>query len=82
LGAVGVSTTGAPAYCAQLATVQTAVWALYAGQIEAPTVTPGPADEPYPGEIEQQIRLCVQETGHSRVQCRDEIRQGNITGPA
>jgi serine/threonine-protein kinase len=82
LGAVGVSATGDPAYCAQLASVQTTVWALYAGQVDVPTATPGPGETVYPVEIEQQIRLCVQETGRSRVECRDDIRRGNITGPA
>ncbi|WP_197379208.1 serine/threonine-protein kinase [Mycolicibacterium mengxianglii] len=82
LGAAGESTAGAQAYCAQLPTINAPVWSLYQGTVPSPTVTPGPTDEVYPPDIEQQVRVCVQQTGKSRIECRDDVRRGNITGPA
>ena len=82
LGAAGESTTGAQAYCAHLPAANQAVWSLYEGTLPSPTVTPGPTDEVYPPGIEQQVQLCVQQTGKSRIECRDDVRRGNISGPA
>ena len=82
LGAAGVSPTGAQAYCAHLASINAPVWSLYEGQVPSPTVTPAPTDEVYPADIEQQVRVCVQQTGKTRIACRDDIRKGNVTGPA
>ncbi|CAN5161044.1 serine/threonine-protein kinase [soil metagenome] len=82
LGAAGVSPTGAQAYCAHLTTIDAPVWSLFEGQVPAPTVTPDPTDEVYPADIEQQVRVCVQQTGKSRIECRQDVRKGNITGPA
>jgi serine/threonine-protein kinase len=45
-------------------------------------VTPEPTDEVYPPGIEEQVRLCVQQTGQNRLRCRADIRNGNIYGPA
>jgi len=82
LGAAGESTTGAQAYCAHLPAANQAVWSLYDGTLPSPTVAPGPTDEVYPPGIEQQVQLCVQQTGKSRIECRDDVRKGNIVGPA
>lgn len=82
LGAAGQSTTGAPAFCARLPSTGDEMWSLYTGDVPAPTVTAGPADQVYAPGIEQQVEVCVQQTGHTRLQCREEIRQGNLTGPA
>jgi serine/threonine protein kinase, bacterial len=82
LGAAGQSTTGAPAFCARLPATGDEMWSLYTGDVPSPTVTPGPADPTYAPGIEQQVDVCVQQTGHPRLQCRDEIREGNLTGPA
>ncbi|ANW67039.1 MULTISPECIES: serine/threonine-protein kinase [Mycolicibacterium] len=82
LGAAGESTTGAQAYCAHLPAANQAVWSLYNGTLPSPTVAPGPTDEVYPPGIEQQVQLCVQQTGKSRIECRDDVREGNIVGPA
>ena len=81
LGAAGVSTDGANAYCAHLPTIPTSIWSRYEGQVPIPTVTPGPTDEVYPPDIEQQVRVCVQQTGRTRIECREDVRRGNITGP-
>ncbi|MGB3481527.1 MAG: serine/threonine-protein kinase [Mycobacterium sp.] len=82
LGAAGESVQGAQAYCAHLVSIDAPVWSLYEGTVPSPTVTPGPTDEVYPADIEQQVRVCVQQTGKSRLECRDDVRRGNITGPA
>lgn len=82
LGAEGQSESGQTAYCARLPSTGDMMWSLYDGQVPAPTVTPGPTDQVYPPGIEQQVAVCEQQTGHTRVQCREEIREGNLTGPA
>jgi serine/threonine protein kinase, bacterial len=82
LGAAGISDTGQKAYCARLPPANTIMWSLVSGVVPSPTVTPGPNDEVYPDGIEEQVRVCVQQTGQSRVECRDDIRRGNMYGPA
>lgn len=82
LGAAGQSTTGAPAFCARLPETGDEMWSLYHGDVPDPTVTLAPTDQAYPPGIEQQVQVCIQQTGHSRLQCRQEIRQGNLEGPA
>jgi serine/threonine protein kinase, bacterial len=91
LGAAGVSDTGAQAYCAKLETTGNPVWSVYQGRsgcqycgttlVPSPTATPGPTDEVYPSGIEDQVEVCVQETHKTRLQCRADIRRGNIAGP-
>jgi serine/threonine-protein kinase len=82
LGQVGVSSTGAQAYCAKLSSTGDAVWSLVPDPTLDSTVTPEPTDEVYPPGIEEQVRLCVQQTGQNRLRCRADIRNGNIYGPA
>ncbi|HXR42347.1 MAG TPA: hypothetical protein VN738_08060, partial [Acidothermaceae bacterium] len=82
LGGAVVTSTGAQAYCSRLGSTGDPVWSLYT-QVPSPSAaTPGPTDEVYPDGIEQQVRVCVEETHKTRLQCREDIRQGNITGPA
>jgi len=81
LGAAGVSASGAPAYCARLPSTGDTMWSLYSSQVPIPSDTPGPTDEVYPPGIEDQVRVCVEETGQTRVKCRDDIRRGNPVGP-
>jgi serine/threonine protein kinase, bacterial len=82
LGAAGVSSDGAPAYCSRLPTTGDPVWSLYT-QVPTPSAaTPGPTDVSYPEGIEEQVEVCVEETHKTRLQCREDIRRGNITGPA
>jgi serine/threonine protein kinase, bacterial len=82
LGAAGQSTSGAPAFCQRLPTTGDMMWSLYNSDVPAPTVAAGPTDDVYAPGIEQQVQVCVQETGQTRVQCRDDVRQGNLVGPA
>jgi serine/threonine-protein kinase len=82
LGAAGVTSDGAQAYCSRLPTTGDPVWSLYT-QVPTPSAaTPGPTDESYPEGIEEQVEVCVEETHKTRLQCREDIRRGNITGPA
>ncbi len=82
LGAAGITETGVKAYCARLPSSQDIMWSVVPDVVPTPTATPGPADEVYPPGIEQQVGVCVQQTGRSRVQCRDDVRRGNLFGPA
>ena len=37
--------------------------------------------DPLLDALEQQVDVCVQQTGRTRVECREDIRRGNLTGP-
>jgi serine/threonine protein kinase, bacterial len=82
LGAAGLTTGGQQAYCSRLPTTGDPVWSIYQGTVKDPTAMPGPTDEVYPGDIEHQVRACVSETMKTRLQCREDIRKGNMEGPA
>ncbi len=82
LGAEGVTSAGQTAYCARLPTTGDVMWSIYSGRVPTPSDTPGPTDEVYPPGIEEQVRVCVQQTRQSRVKCREDVRQGNLVGPA
>jgi serine/threonine-protein kinase len=81
LGAVGVTATGQQAYCARLPSTGDIMWSLVSGVVPTPTVTKGPTDPVYPAGIEQQVDVCIQQTGRTRLECREDIRRGNLTGP-
>ncbi|HYO03640.1 MAG TPA: serine/threonine-protein kinase [Mycobacterium sp.] len=81
LGAAGVTETGEKAYCARLPPSDDVMWSLVAGVVPSPTATPGPNDQVYAAGIEDQVRVCVQQTGQSRIECREDIRRGNLYGP-
>lgn len=77
LGAAGLTEGGAPAYCAHLSTTDASIWSLYPGEISSPKVTPGPGDEVYPSETESPVLVCMEQTGQSKVDCHDDVLQGN-----
>jgi serine/threonine-protein kinase len=81
LGAAGVTETGQQAYCARLPSTGDIMWSVVSGVVPTPTVTRGPTDTAYPAGIEQQVDVCVQQTGQTRLECREDIRRGNLTGP-
>jgi serine/threonine-protein kinase len=81
LGAAGVTETGQKAYCARLPSDGDIMWSLVSGVVPTPTLTPGPNDPVYPAGIEQQVDVCIQQTGLTRPQCREDIRRGNLYGP-
>jgi serine/threonine-protein kinase len=81
LGAAGQTSTGQAAYCARLPSTGDIMWSVYSGQVPDPTATPASGDPTYTPGIEQQVRVCVQETGQDRLTCRENIRRGNLVGP-
>jgi serine/threonine-protein kinase len=81
LGAAGVTETGQQAYCARLPSTGDTMWSLVSGVVPTPTVTKNPTDPVYPAGIEQQVEVCIQQTGQTRLQCREDIRRGNLSGP-
>jgi serine/threonine-protein kinase len=83
LGAAGVSEDGQQAYCARLPASGDVLWSLVPGtEVPSPTATPGPTDTDYGPGVEQQVEVCVQQTGQTRAECREDVRKGNLTGPA
>jgi serine/threonine protein kinase, bacterial len=82
LGAEGVTSAGQTAYCARLPTTGDIMWSIYSGRVPTPSDAPGPNDSVYPAGIEDQVRVCVAQTQQSRVKCREDVRQGNLYGPA
>jgi len=81
--APAVSEKGQQAYCARLSATGDMMWSLVQGtEVPSPTATAGPADTAYPAGIEQQVEVCVQQTGQTRLQCREDVRTGNLSGPA
>jgi serine/threonine-protein kinase len=81
LGAAGITANGQQAYCARLPSTGDIMWSLVSGVVPTPTVTKGPNDPVYPAGIEQQVDVCIQQTGQTRAQCREDIRRGNLSGP-
>jgi serine/threonine protein kinase, bacterial len=82
LGAAGLTTGGQQAYCSRLPATGDPVWSIYQSAVQAPTAMPGSTDEVYPGDIEHQVRACVSETKKTRLECREDVRRGNLEGPA
>ncbi len=84
LGAAGVATTGDQAYCSRSAATNNQLWSVYQGTVPSPdpTAAPDPTDEVYPAGIEEQVQVCVSQTDKTRAECRQDVRDGNLTGPA
>jgi serine/threonine-protein kinase len=84
LGSAGVATSGQQAYCSRLPSTNTQLWSVYQGAVPSPdpTAAPAPTDEVYPAGIEEQVRACVSQTEKTRAECRNDIRDGNLSGPA
>ncbi|OBG91809.1 serine/threonine protein kinase [Mycobacterium sp. E136] len=82
LGAAGVTTNGQEAFCSRLPATGDEVWSIYKGPVPSPTATPHPTEEVFPAGIEEQVQVCVSQTGQTRAQCREDVRKGNLEGPA
>ena len=82
LGAAGQSSTGQQAYCAKLPSTGDTMWSLYSGTVPVPTATPADDEQVYPPGIEEQVQVCVAQTHQDRATCRNNVRDGNLTGPA
>jgi serine/threonine protein kinase, bacterial len=70
-GASGTTDNGSAAYCSRLQSIDTYVWSLYPGDV----VTPDAA------EAEPRVRVCMDQTGQTRPQCRQEIRASDGAPP-
>jgi serine/threonine-protein kinase len=77
LGGTGTTANGATAYCSTLQNTGASIWSLSQGDVASPTVTTAPTDEPLPIEEESPVRVCMQQTGQTRRQCREDIRRSN-----
>ncbi len=75
-GASGITADGANAYCTQLQYTNRYLWSVHADEIPNPVVTSSPTAAP-PVENESPVRICMQETGHTRLRCAEEILRGN-----
>ncbi|HJT92411.1 MAG TPA: serine/threonine-protein kinase [Mycobacterium sp.] len=81
VGSTGTTADGSTAYCSTLQTTGASIWSLNEGDIPSPTVTTEPADEPLPVMEESPVRVCMQQTGQTRRECRDDIRASNGLPP-
>jgi serine/threonine protein kinase, bacterial len=81
VGSTATTRDGSTAYCSTLQTTGTSIWSLTQGDISSPTVAAEPTDEPLPLGEESQIRVCMQQTGQTRRECRQDIRQSNGLPP-
>lgn len=79
LGSLGTTKTGATAYCSTIAGTNTSIWSLTEGTASSPTIsaTTEPSETPAPSEQETPVRVCMEQTGQTRLQCLQEIRRGN-----
>ena len=75
-GATGTTADGATAYCTQLQYTNRYLWSVHQDVIPNPVVTSSPTVAP-PTENESPVRICMQETGHTRLRCAEEILRGN-----
>jgi serine/threonine protein kinase, bacterial len=81
VGSTGTTANGSTAYCSTLQTTGASIWSLNPGDIPSPTVTADPADAPLPILEESPVRVCMQQTGQTRRECRDDIRESNGLPP-
>jgi serine/threonine-protein kinase len=81
VGSTGTTADGATAYCSTLQTTGASIWSLNQGDIPSPTVTTEPTDEPLPFLEESPVRVCMQQTGQTRRECREAIRASNGLPP-
>ena len=82
VGATSTTADGSVAYCSTLQTTGASIWSLNQGDVPSPTVTTKPTDAPLPIEEESPVRVCMQQTGQTRLRCREDIRRSNETGVA
>jgi serine/threonine-protein kinase len=81
VGSTATTANGATAYCSTLQTTGASIWSLNPGDVPSPTVTTAPTEQPLPIAEESPVRVCMQQTGRTRIQCREEIRRSNLGLP-
>lgn len=80
-GSTGTTENGSTAYCSNLQSTGTTIWSLTEGDVPSPTVTTAATDAPLPVLEESPVRVCMEQTGQTRWQCRQDIRQSNGLPP-
>lgn len=81
VGSTSTTADGSTAYCSTLQPTGDSVWSLTEGDVPSPTVTTEPTEEPLPYAEENPVRLCMQQTGQTRRECRMDIRESNGLPP-
>ena len=76
-GSTSTTADGTTAYCATLQGASATIWSLSPGEVPSPTVTVQATEMPLPVEQETPIRVCMQQTGQTRRECREDIRRSN-----
>ncbi|WP_396928633.1 serine/threonine-protein kinase [Mycolicibacterium sp.] len=78
-GATGTTADGATAYCTKLQYTSRYLWSVHQDVIPNPVLTSSPTAPIVapPTETESPVRVCMQETGHTRLRCAEEILRGN-----
>jgi serine/threonine protein kinase, bacterial len=66
-GSTGVTQNGSTAYCSRLQYGNADVWSLYPGDVLSPD----------PAETERPVRVCMDQTGQTRLRCREQILRSN-----
>jgi serine/threonine protein kinase, bacterial len=66
-GSTGVTQNGSTAYCSRLQYGNADVWSLYPGDVSSPD----------PRETERAVRVCMDQTGQTRLRCREQILRSN-----
>ncbi|MCF6390071.1 serine/threonine protein kinase [Mycobacterium sp. MBM] len=77
VGSTATTADGAAAYCATLQDTNATIWSLTPGAVPIPTVTTDPTEDPLPVAEESPVRVCMQQTGQTRRECREQILQSN-----
>jgi serine/threonine-protein kinase len=81
VGSTATTAEGSTAYCETLQSTGATIWSLNQGDIPSPTVTTEPTDGPLPAFEESPVRVCMQQTGQTRRECRRDIRESNGLPP-
>jgi serine/threonine-protein kinase len=76
-GSTATTANGTTAYCSALQGTSATIWSLTPGEVPSPTVTIDPTETPLPTEQETPLRVCMQQTGQTRRQCRMDILRSN-----
>lgn len=81
VGATGTTEDGSTAYCSTLQSTGASIWSLTEGEVPSPTVTTAATDVPLPFAEESPVRVCMEQTGQTRRECRRDIRESNGLPP-
>lgn len=82
-GSTGTTESGSTAYCSMLQGTGTTIWSLTEGEVPTPTATlpADPTEQPMRTEEVFPVLTCMAQTGQTRRECRDDIRQSNGLPP-